>query len=125
MQVGKSRGEIIVKLQCHRGTSLLHKQRSFDTQNTEGDYCHRGTNLLHKQRSFDICSHTQNNERVNKRAILATIYLSIICDNIFVNYVNIIYLSTEMRKAADPADISVLFFLSGANFWHMHAARAI
>ena len=28
---------------------------------------------------------------------------------------------TEMGKAADPADISVLFFPAGANFWHMHA----
>ena len=25
-----------------------------------------------------------------------------------------------MGKAADPADISVLFFPAGANFWHMH-----
>ena len=33
--------------------------------------------------------------------------------------------NTEMGKAADPADISVLFFPAGANFWHMHAPRAI
>ena len=26
-----------------------------------------------------------------------------------------------MGKVADPADISVLFFPAGANFWHMHA----
>ena len=33
--------------------------------------------------------------------------------------------NTEMGKAADPADISVLFFPAGANFWHMHTSRAI
>ena len=31
----------------------------------------------------------------------------------------------EMGKAADPADISVLFFPAGANIWHMHASCAI
>ena len=28
-----------------------------------------------------------------------------------------------MQKAADPADISVLFFPAGANFWAMHANK--
>ena len=32
-----------------------------------------------------------------------------------------LHLHPEMGKAADPADISVLFFPAGANFWHMHA----
>ena len=29
----------------------------------------------------------------------------------------IMTITTEMQKAADAADISVLFFLAGANFW--------
>ena len=34
-----------------------------------------------------------------------------------------VYLRSEMQKAADPADISVLFFPAGANFSAMHAKK--
>ena len=30
---------------------------------------------------------------------------------------NLAYLKSDMQKVADPADISVLFFSAGANFW--------
>ena len=36
-----------------------------------------------------------------------------------------IFVYAEVQKAVDLADISVLFFGAGANFWAMHARTSI
>ena len=45
------------------------------------------------------------------------------CVNHTIGFIGKVTLNQRCKKAADPADISVLFFPAGANFWAMHANK--